>query len=74
MKLYEELHSLHGLSMFCGPSQNLEIINTFLRNNVTQRELTRLFEGDIKSDILNSRYCSISKEQFDTKTIFILSY
>ena len=29
----------------------------------------RLFEGDIKTDILNSTYCSISKEHFDTKTI-----
>ena len=38
---------------------------------VTQRELMRLFEGDIKTDILNSTYCSISKEHFDTKTIFI---
>ena len=27
--------------------------------NVTQRELMRLFEGDIKTDIFNSRYCSI---------------
>ena len=27
----------------------------------------RLFEGDIKTDILNSMY----KEHFDTKTIFI---
>ena len=34
---------------------------------VTQRELKRLFEGDIKTDILNSVYCSISKEYFDTK-------
>ena len=24
---------------------------------VTQRELMRLFEGDIKTDILNSTYC-----------------
>ena len=31
----------------------------------------RLFEGDIKTDILNSTYCSISKEHFDTKMIFI---
>ena len=38
---------------------------------VTQRELMRLFEGDIKTDILNSTYCSISKKHFDTKTIFI---
>ena len=40
---------------------------------VTQSELMRLFaiEGDIKTDILNSTYCSISKEHFDTKTIFI---
>ena len=38
---------------------------------VTQRELMRLFEGDIKTDILNSTYCSISKEHFDTKTVFI---
>ena len=41
--------------------------------NVTQRELMRLFEGDIKIDILNSTYCSKSKEHFDTKTI-IFSY
>ena len=39
--------------------------------NVTQRELMRLFEGDIKTDILNSICCSISKEHFDTKMIFI---
>ena len=38
---------------------------------VTQRELMRLFEGDIKTDISNSTYCSISKEHFDTKMIFI---
>ena len=38
---------------------------------VTQRELMRLFERDIKTDILNSTYCSISKEHFDTKMIFI---
>ena len=38
---------------------------------VTQHELMRLFEGDIKTDILNSTYCSIFKEHFDTKTIFI---
>ena len=38
---------------------------------VTQCELMRLFEGDIKTDILNSTYCSISKEHFDTKMIFI---
>ena len=24
---------------------------------VTQRKLMRLFEGDIKTDILNSKYC-----------------
>ena len=34
---------------------------------VTQRELMRLFEGDIKTDILNSIYCSISKEHLDTR-------
>ena len=38
---------------------------------VTQGELMRLFEGDIKTDILNSTYCSISKEHFDTKMIFM---
>ena len=38
---------------------------------VTQRELMRLFEGDIKTDILISTYCSISKEHFYPKTIFI---
>ena len=38
---------------------------------VTQHELMRLFEGDIKTDILNSTHCSISKEHFDPKTIFI---
>ena len=38
---------------------------------VTQRKLMRLFEGDIKTDILNSTYCSISMEHFDIKTIFI---
>ena len=40
---------------------------------VTQRELMRLFKGDIKTDILNSTYCSISKEHFDTKMIFTSS-
>ena len=40
---------------------------------VTQRELMRLFEGEFKTDILNSLYCLISKEHFDTKTSF-LSY
>ena len=48
-------------------SVNFKQISSF----VTQRELIRLFEGDIKTDILNSMYCSISKEHFDTKTIFI---
>ena len=38
---------------------------------VTQRKLMKLFEGDIKTDILNSTYCLISKEHFDTKMIFI---
>ena len=38
---------------------------------VTQRELMRLFEGDIKTDILNSKYYSISKEHFETKIVFI---
>ena len=38
---------------------------------VTQRELMGLFEWDIKTDISNSSYCSILKEHFDTKTIFI---
>ena len=37
---------------------------------MTQRELMRLFEGDIKTDISNSIYCSISKEHFDTKNDF----
>ena len=36
-----------------------------------QYELMRLFEGDIKTDILNSTYRSISKEHFETKMIFI---
>ena len=43
----------------------------FAFTNVTQCQLMRLFEGDIKTDILNSTYRSISKEHFDTKTIFI---
>ena len=38
---------------------------------VTQHELMRLFEGDIKTYLSNSTYFSISKEHFDTKTIFI---
>ena len=38
---------------------------------VTQRELMRLFEGDTKTDILNSTYCLISKKHFGTKMIFI---
>ena len=47
------------------------LIKAINQLNVTQRELMRLFEGEIKTDILNSTYCSISKEHFDTKTIFI---
>ena len=43
----------------------------YLQEYVTQRELMRLFEGDIKTDILDSTYWSISKEHFDTKMIFI---
>ena len=43
-----------------------------IQQNVPQRQLMRLFEGDTKPDILNSTYCSISEEHFDTKTIFIL--
>ena len=42
---------------------------SFIKIYVTQRKLMRLFEGEIKVDISNSTYCSISKEQFDTKTI-----
>ena len=42
-----------------------------LYSYVTQRELMRLFEGDTRTDSLNSKYCSISKEHFDTKMIFI---
>ena len=40
---------------------------------VTQHKLMRLFEGDIniRTDILNWTFCSISKEHFDTKMIFI---
>ena len=38
---------------------------------VTQHKLMRLFEGHIKTDILNTVYCSISKKHFDTKIIFI---
>ena len=38
---------------------------------VTQRELMRLFEGDIKTNFLNSTYCLIYKEHFDTKMILI---
>ena len=43
----------------------------FIYLYVAQRELMRLFKGDIKIDILNSTYCSISKKHFDTKMIFI---
>ena len=51
----------------------MEYISDKYNIYVTQRKLMRLFEGDIKTDILNSTYCSISKEHFDTKMIF-LSY
>ena len=52
--------------------QNASVIHCIIRKqHVTQRKLMRLFEGDIKTDILNSTYCSISKENFDTKMIFI---
>ena len=47
------------------------LLNYNTTHNVNQRELMRLFEGDIKTDILNSTYCSISKKHFDTKSIFI---
>ena len=35
-----------------------------------QREVMRHFDGDIKTDILNSTCCSIFKEHFDTKNDF----
>ena len=55
------------------PRNSMLTHNTLYKlKNATQRELMRLFEGDIKTDILNSTYCSISKEHFDTKIIFIL--
>ena len=38
---------------------------------INMMQLMRLFKGEIKTDILNSTYCSISKERFDTKMIFI---
>ena len=47
--------------------ENRKILDTI----VTQHKLMRLFEGDIKTDIWNSTFCSISKEHFDTKMIFI---
>ena len=43
----------------------------FQQSYVTQRELMRLFERGIKTDISNSTYFLISKEHFDTKMIFI---
>ena len=39
---------------------------------VAQRELMRLFEGDIETDILNSTYCSISKRHFTKKDFHII--
>ena len=41
---------------------------------VTQHELMRLFEGDIKTDILNSTYCSISKNILTSKLFLSYSY
>ena len=38
---------------------------------VTQRKLMRLFEGDIRTDMLNSTYCAMSKKRFDTKITYI---
>ena len=61
------VYRLGTLHSFSGSRSNLSL------KYVTQHELMRLFDGDIKTDILNSTYCSISKKHFDTKTI-IISY
>ena len=56
-----------------GPAQDKKTVCKFLCQEtiVTQHELMRLFEGDIKTEILSSTYCSIYKKHFDTKMIFI---
>ena len=60
-----------GALTYAGVHMREQWLWNIRQTNVTQRELMRLFEGDIKTDILNSMYCSIYKEHFDTKTIFI---
>ena len=55
--------------IICGVCVCVHLSN--IQTNVTQRKLMRLFEGDIKTDMLNLTYCSKSKEHFDTKMIFI---
>ena len=60
-----------GALTYAGVHMREQWLWNILQTYVTQHELMRLFEGDIKTDILNSMYCSIYKEHFDTKTIFI---
>ena len=51
----------------CSEGEPSFTFNTY----VTQREVMRLSEEHTKTDILNSTYCLICEEHFDTKTIFI---
>ena len=68
---------LKGLTQNLGPHGSVCVIKILCyqvhkhTKFVTQREVMRLLKGDIKTDILNSTYCSLSKEHFYTKTIFI---
>ena len=64
---------LKGLTMIFADQENPFIIfrSKEMYIYVTQRKLMKLFEGEIKTDILNSTFCSISNKHFDTKTIFI---
>ena len=72
---WQILHNMEKITEFSTKRKMQKMQKTaFLRlknKNVTQRELMRLFEGDIKTDILNSIYYSISKKHFDTKMTFI---
>ena len=69
---YVIMRNKHVLISYCLDTTCKDILLRKMQNLiVTQCKLMRLFEGDIKTDILNFTYCSISKEYFDTKMIFI---
>ena len=74
-KTYFSLYVVYGMQKIEGSYLYVALfmlkILQVLTSYVTQRKLMRLFEGDIKTDIKNSTYCSIPKEHFDIKIIFI---